>query len=127
MTRFVNIHGQPVHVSTTQAPRPRAVRDQPPEFHKGWRVVGHPPLAAAEARAKRKAEIAAWEKDGRIGAAPKPFDEGVWRSTTRLKPVRSKPYEIEEAAQQCAQMAAAGGWTEVQIVAIKKSLKASDS
>lgn len=124
---FVNIHGKPMHVSITQAPRQKVVADTPSELHKGFRVVGHPPLAAAEAREKREADIAAWEKGGRIGAAPKPFDEDVWRSTTRLKPIRSKPYEIEEAAKQCAQMAKAAGWTEVQVVAIKKSLAPSSA
>lgn len=51
---FVNIHGQPVHVSITQAPRQKAVADTPSEFHKGFRVVGHPPPCGCRGQGKTR-------------------------------------------------------------------------
>ncbi|MBA3774663.1 MAG: hypothetical protein H0X13_19865 [Ramlibacter sp.] len=50
----------------------------------------------------------------------KPWDEGLWRRTTKKKPVRSKPYEIPEAAKLCADMAAKSGWLDVEINEIKR-------
>lgn len=34
--------------------------------------------------------------------------------------VRSKPYEILEAAEQCAEMARKAGWEDVEIIEVKR-------
>lgn len=38
----------------------------------------------------------------------------------KLKPVRSRPYGIPDAAKQCAEMAEKAGWLRVQVVELKQ-------
>lgn len=53
---------------------------------------------------------------------PKPWDEDFWRRNARKASVRSKPYEILSAAEQCAEMAIKAGWEDVEIVEVKKEV-----
>lgn len=133
--KFVNLHGEEISEGRMQAAaalqtKRKAVIERPAQFHKGFKVVGHPPLAMEQARQaaikrwqdwralndeERKKRRAEGEKE------PKPWDETSWRSTTKPKAVRSKPYEVPEAAEQCAAMARKAGWLDVAVVAIAKS------
>ena len=139
--KFVNIHGDAIsegrmQAAAAQQARRKAVTEKPAEFHKGFKVVGHPPPALEQARTlaikrwqdwhalndeERKKRRAEGEKE------PKPWDEPVWRSTTKPKAVRSKPYEVPEAAEQCAAMARKAGWLDVAVVAIAKSKEAASA
>jgi hypothetical protein len=108
----VNIHGS--RVSTTPvktAKRPK--REKPESYHNGWRVVGIPPGTLEAARA----EFIAKQREAK---APKDWDEGNWLMNAKPKPVRSKPYEIPQAAQECAELAVRAGWLRVEVVELKK-------
>jgi hypothetical protein len=48
------------------------------------------------------------------------FDETAWLRTAKRTAVRSKPYILQEAAQQCKELAVKAGWLEVQLIEIKK-------
>lgn len=114
--------------SMAQKKKPRPVKEQT-GYHKGWRVVGHAQGAMESARhahdramieyhdasPKRRAEMGMKE--------PKPWDEDFWRRNTRKASVRSKPYEILSAAEQCAEMAIKAGWEDVEIVEVKKEVR----
>lgn len=98
-------------------------------YHKGWRVVGHPPGVMEAARSLRESELARWagmseqrKIDARASGErePKPWDEAQWRRTTTPKAVRSKPYEVPEAAEVCAEMARGAGWLDVVVVEQKR-------
>lgn len=111
-----------------QKKKPRAPKD-PVGYHKGWRVVGHAPGAVEDAyhahdRAiqeyrnaspKRRAEMVLKE--------PKPWDEDFWRRNSKKTALRSKPYEIYEAAELCADMARQDGWEDVEIIEVKKEVR----
>ena len=50
----------------------------------------------------------------------KPFDLNHWMMTDRKRAVRAKPYELKDAAQDCADLAAKAGWLAVEIRKIAK-------
>ena len=54
------------------------------------------------------------------GKPPDPFDETGWLRTAKRTAVRSKPYILQEAAQQCKELAVKAGWLDVQLQEIKK-------
>lgn len=128
--QYVNLDGFPVHVpdvrkKVSTAPK----RSAPDQFHKGFRVEGHPPGAMQAAQASREQAFAEWqaltddEKRKRRFAGmrePKPWDEAVWLAKTKVKPVRSKPYELPAAADECAALAIKAGWLRVLVRPISK-------
>lgn len=126
---FVNIHGARV-IPTAGTRKPaRPKKDAPAEFHKGFRVEGHPPGALESAREAAIKECEEWgrltekERNRRTSEgmrSPKPWDEDTWRARTKLKPVRSKPYELAQAADVCADMARKAGWLDVRVIELKK-------
>jgi hypothetical protein len=114
--------------ATPKSP-PRPKKPAADKFHRGWRVSGHPPGALEAAQESRELSITLWaslsdesRKKARDGGQrePKPWDADVWRRTTTKKAVRSRPYEIHDAATQCAAMAASAGWLDVEVAAIAK-------
>lgn len=133
--QFVNASGQPLNIAGMEAlaklqKRPEPKAEDPAEFHKGWRVQGHPPGAMEAARAEAEKLCREWneqteqEKAEAIRSgdrAPVAWNESQWRRETRKKPVRSKPYEIPDAARQCADLAAKAGWLDIEVAELKKS------
>lgn len=123
---YVNPSGQPIDPldPARQVTPPKKTRDTSDGFHKGFRVLGYPPGAIAKAKEhheKRRLEITR----SNIGAIkpqrePGMWSETAWKQANRPKPVRSKPYEIESAAVQCMRLAERAGWTDVQLVEVKK-------
>lgn len=109
-----------------EAPKPkaRAKPDGQASYHKGFRVEGPPPGSLEAAKESRERELTRW---ARMDAAektecrnlgqkePKPWDEDHWRRTTALKAVRSRAFEIPDAADQCAALAARAGWLDVRV------------
>jgi len=118
--QFVNYQGDalPNQVALKQyskaKPRPR-VEDK--SFHKGWKVTGIPPGALEEARAEALRLGRIEEQNGR---AAKDFNEANWLQNHRGKAVRSKPYEIESSANECAAMATKAGWLRVRVEEVKR-------
>lgn len=119
---FVNIHGQRVSVDAVKtAAKKRATG--PDEFHKGWRVVGIPPGAWDLAKAKNEGDIAYANRHGH--KAPEPLTYEFFANSFKAKPVRSKPYELREAADQCRALAIKAGWDRVFVVEIKRTKEAA--
>ena len=88
--------------------------------HKGWRVSGIKPGMLEDAKQAHERLCQMAQKAG--GKPPEPFDEGAWLRTAKRTAVRSKPYILQEAAQQCKELAIKAGWLEVQLQEIKKTV-----
>lgn len=112
---FVNYRGEPVSTVAThqRMPRPTAAPDH---FHKGFKVVGFSPARVSDAEREHVAAQAA-------SAQPKPFDLESWMRTHKPSAVRSQPYALKCAAEQCAELARRAGWLDVQINAIERGPK----
>lgn len=119
---FVNIHGQRVSVAAIKQPA-KAKSTGPEEFHKGFRVVGIPPGAWDLAKAQSEGDIAyAKRHDHKV---PEPLTYEYFANSFKAKPVRSKPYELREAADQCRELAIKAGWDRVFVVEIKRTKEAA--
>lgn len=120
--QFTNIHGDVLgsaeHLKGRASRHARKIKE-PTSYHKGWRVIGIPPGAEDEAREMRSREIAIAEASG-SAQVPAPFDAGNWRMNFKKKPVRSKPYELPDAANQCRELAERAGWQMVEVVEQKQ-------
>lgn len=129
--QHVNIFGdewRPSAKSVTPLKRTRA--EGPAKFHKGWRVVGVsiPAIEAAKEKREKDIKIAtehnaavlAGIRSGERMQVPAPWNEAAWIASAPLRPVRSKPYEIPDAAQTCADLARKAGWLRVAVEEVKK-------
>lgn len=131
---FVNIHGAriiPAGSSPSYKAPPKQKAEQSASFHKGWRVVGHAPGAMEAAKLKRERDIEDWRElspEDRLQRYPvkiahtgfAPWDEAAWRAKTKKTAVRSKPYELHDAAKTCADLATKAGWLDVDCVELSK-------
>lgn len=118
---FVNIHGQLVNTDI-RVPLPKRHSDGPGEYHKGWVVEGVPPGALEEAQKLHEQEraVAIRENATRI---PDEWNAATWLQTkAKLKRVRTKAYEVPEAAMQCKEMAEKAGWLLVRVRAMSKGV-----
>lgn len=116
---FVNIHGDPVDTSK-RVPIPKKVAEGPEQSHKGFAVEGIPPgaLEAAQELHERERAVAIRENSKRI---PDEWNALTWMQTkAKLKRVRTKPYELLEAANQCKELAEKAGWLRVQVRSMSK-------
>lgn len=123
--QFVNIAGE--SISQSQINNAKAIAHQEAarkkkvteikSFHKGWKVTGIPPGVLEEARAEALRLGRIEEQNGRIA---KEFNEAHWLANHKGRAVRSKPYEIESSAAECAALAAKGGWLRVRIEEVKR-------
>lgn len=114
---FVNIHGQPVD-TTKRVRLEKRDRGAPTEYHKGYCVEGIPPGAREEAmealaRLRSMAESAG-------GKLPEPWNESAWIAKAKARRVRTKPYELCQAAEECKALAEKAGWLRVTIRALSK-------
>ncbi len=109
---FVNIHGDPVDTVSRRA-KVKRESSAPTEYHKGWRVVGVSPEAVA---------LAAKDHANRVsrGILESEFDPEKWIKNATLKPARTKPFEIESAAIECARLARSAGWHRVEVRRLAK-------
>lgn len=129
---FININSQPVEVPAST--KKRAIKRIAPVsdegFHKGWRVVGVPGDALKQAEQDHPRLIAdaeSWnlrvqQERGTGKAVPVsgPWDADKWLNEAKLRPVRSKPYELQSAANECAELARKAGWLRVSLQEVKK-------
>jgi len=116
---FVNIHGDPVD-TTKRVPIPKKVTEGAEQSHKGFAVEGIPPgaLEAAQDLHERERAVAIRENSKRI---PDEWNALTWMQTkAKLKRVRTKPYELLEAANQCKELAEKAGWLRVQVRSMSK-------
>jgi hypothetical protein len=115
---YVNHLGEVISLErlAAQAPKKKP-KPEKGSYHNGWRVQGIPPGALEEGRKEHLAEAAL---KAAAGQPFKEWDEAHWLMNAKRKPVRSKPYEVPQAAEQCKQMAQAAGWLRVEIMELKK-------
>lgn len=101
---FVNINGDPWRPQAPRPTQPTPKSETPDRWHKGWLVEGIPPgaLDAAKAAALK------------AGDGPWVGDE-AWLNAAKPKKVRTKPYSIPQAAQECAALAERAGWLRVRV------------
>jgi len=135
-TDFVNIHGQKVN-TTARVKLAKRESSAGEDYHKGWRVVGVSPEAVTAARVAREKEISEatahneqWEGNAAFRASvrgsrgrltvPDALDIDAWIEKAPLKPARTKPFEIFDAAQQCFEMAVKAGWHRVEVRRLAK-------
>ena len=105
MSGYVNYRGEEIGlISHPVAPK---VKPAPAPFHKGWRVQGIPPEALAAARDACKHNGLKWDRD-------------AWLMNAKAKPVRSKPYSLHTAANECAELAKKAGWLRVEVVEVRR-------
>jgi hypothetical protein len=50
----------------------------------------------------------------------KPFNHAHWLMTGTKRSVRAKPYEVEDAARVCADLASKSGWQGVEVRQVAK-------
>lgn len=127
------VGGREVSADTLISSNPRKTapkREGPDEYHKGWSVEGYPPGMIAEAERIARDRLARWsamtdeqrrKAESQGDRAPKPWDLNQWLIATKPKKVRSKPYEIPEAAQECGRLAVKAGWEHVRVTELKKA------
>lgn len=125
---FVNIHGQQISelqlgamkAEGLEIERKRRAANKADQVsvHKGWRVTGVAPGLLDDARAAHERLQAMARKAG--GKPIEDFDQVAWQRNAKRSAVRSKPYGLESAAKQCAELAGKAGWLDVQIQEIKK-------
>ncbi|BBL24410.1 MULTISPECIES: hypothetical protein [Comamonas] len=124
---FVNCFGKKITESQMAAMRTHgqeqerlrraAAKGEVAAVHKGWRVTGVKPGLLEEARGAHASLQASARKVG--GQDIKDFDEMAWLRSAKRSPVRSKPYTLNDAALQCAELATKAGWIDVRVQEIK--------
>jgi len=117
---FVNHNGDPITDSRMAAMRAQGMEQERQRLltakadavsaHKGWRVSGIQPGMLEEAKQAHARPRQIARNAG--GKPPEPFDEGAWLRTAKRTAVRGKPYPLQEAAQQCQELAIKAGWLE---------------
>jgi hypothetical protein len=120
--RYVNLAGEPVSLDPSLHARKRE-KKEPSSYHKGWRVLGLPKGAIEEARLHHEAartDALRRAQDDKSVKVPKAWDLEAWLRTCKKKSVRSKPYELLDAAEQCKTLAEKEGWTHVEVRAISR-------
>lgn len=117
---YVNYRGEEIGlIDHGRAPK---AKKEGRSFHSGWRVQGIPPGALEEARKEHHSDASL----ARMAGKPvKEWDEEHWLMNAKRKPVRSKPYEVPAAAEECKRMAQAAGWLRVEIVEPKKEVRSA--
>lgn len=117
--KFVNIHGQTVDTDK-RVKLPKRDSSAPGEFHKGFAVEGIPPgtlEAAKDAHDKARAgELSSGSKRVRDE-----WSEASWLAKAKAKRVRTKPYELHQAALDCKALAEKAGWLRVEVRSLSKS------
>lgn len=83
---------------------------------RGYRVTGYEPGTDAEVTGHlyREAVKRQSEPGGKPTGSLEEFVR-LWYAKNKPKSLRSKPYELEDAAEQCADMARKAGWERVTV------------
>lgn len=115
---FVNINGHRVDTDK-RVKLEKRISNAPSEFHKGYAVEGFQPgvFDAARATYIKAREVAISEGAKKI---PEEWSERAWLAKAKPKRVRTKPYELHQAATECKALAEKAGWTHVEVRALSK-------
>lgn len=115
---FVNINGQRVDTER-RVKLEKRVSNAPGEFHKGFIVEGIPPGTLETAMKEHAAGRACELSTGAKRVRPE-WDVAAWMAKAKAKRVRTKPYSLVEAANECKSLAEKAGWLRVEIRAMSK-------
>lgn len=115
---FVNVHGQPINFGAGNLGKVKKPTKVAEAHHKGWRAVGFSPEQIAEAKVAHEEDSAREVHNGR--QALPAWNEDAWMRHAKPKAIRSKPYELEDAAVQCAALATRNGWKRTHHVRVAK-------
>lgn len=130
--KFVNIHGAEINIAEAtaraamyQKPKERAVDDR--EKLIGWIVTGFSPDMMKEAERvhnlEREAALRRHRNGEKAVKVPDYWDAEAYMRGRIGRPVRTKPFELEGAAIEAAEIARRAGWVGV-VVARKTRGKA---
>lgn len=88
----------------------------------GFIVLGYSPEHWAERVKAREEAFRLYSEDPTKNKAPGTLEEFTvrWMGKNKPKRARSKPYEIEQSADQCAELMRKAGWTHVRVDEILK-------
>jgi hypothetical protein len=105
----------PPRVSATASKRVESRSDA--NISQGFAVLGYSPDHWAEKDATYREALKAYEAAPETAKHPGAPDEFEIRWISKNKPrrARSKPYELESAAEQCAEMMRKAGWLHVRV------------
>lgn len=98
--------------------------EAPEAYHRGYRVVGHKPGAMERAKEAADFAVQRWINTHpadrtKLGLKqPKPWDEIAWRRNAPKTTI--KAFDIASAADLAASIAKRDGWTEVEVIELKK-------
>lgn len=108
---YVNIHGEVINPAAGAAKaKPKASRSSD-SYHKGFMATGFSPEQLERARIEHEKQ-----------ATGKPFIEAAYMAKARPTKIRSKPYEIAEAASQAVAMAEKSGWKNCRVIPVAKGV-----
>lgn len=121
---YENISGDKVNVAAVQPPKRRSAVERTPQ-HLGWSAQGFPPGHIAETEKRAHESWKRWlgYDEGRRASLikngnrpPKAWDLALWLQTAKPQRVRGRPFAIESAANECADLARRSGWEHVRVV-----------
>jgi hypothetical protein len=136
MTEFVNAYGQPLDISRLPRAQKRVAHVKPATgvehedfMSLGFVVEGFTQEMLDSARKYREWEIETY--DERLAEAledhkpaprrPQPWDEEQWFLSAKPAKVRSRPYEIRSAADECVALATKTGWLCVRVTEVRRA------
>jgi hypothetical protein len=135
---YVNAYGQPIDIGALPKAQKRVANVKPATGieHEdfmclGFVVEGFTQEMLDAARKFREWEIESY--DSRVADAladhkpvpkrPLPWDEEQWFMNGKPAKVRSKPYEIRTAADECKALAEKSGWLHVRVTELRRERK----
>lgn len=132
--QYVNAAGQPVNIAELaqkHKPPPKAAASALKRTHErdkakvsdGFVVTGYSQEQMQARDADYLEAKARFDKGELRAKAPGTLDEFTarWMSKNKPKRARSKPYEIEQAADQCAELMRKAGWLYVRVDELMKA------
>lgn len=128
---YVNHNGDVIdmHTLATKYTKPKVRRETPKAtddrgaatMSLGFVVSGYSPERFAEMRRQYEWHLRAHEESGgKHPGTPTEF-ENRWMVNNKPRRARPKPYEIRDAAEQCAELMRKAGW---QCVEVRELMKA---
>lgn len=134
--QFVNADGEAVNIEALKAKykpaksaKQAAVKVESREEAKlslGFVASGFSPERLVEAKRIHEKDIegaCAWNKKhpDKPVKVPAPWDEDTYMRNAKPTKARSKPYDLESAADQCAELLRRAGWKSVRVEEILRA------
>ena len=128
--QFVNANGEPLSIAALKAKhQPKKAMKQAAtkvtdrdeaKLSLGFVASGFSQERIAEAKQAHEKDIAdahAWNKKhpDKLVKVPAAWDEEAYMRKAKPTKARAKPYDLESAADQCAEMLRAAGWKGVRV------------